>query len=183
MLVSFVCNRAEELYPMLECSISGNYGQIRVSPEEYRRKEASGQLTDQERQEFNEPGPFSITSYCEALLKSDFYGEELCLRLLSMLFKVRITVLDGDSLIGKRVRHQNSALNTDIILIHVSRCHYIAMGKFSFAAYNSLPKPHATKMHCDALSSIQTTLRSIPNVLRLIRTIIYPVQCSFSGGV
>ena len=70
MLVSFVCNRVEELYPMLECSISGNYGHIRLSPEEYRRKEASGQLTDQERQEFNEPGPFSITSYCEALLKS-----------------------------------------------------------------------------------------------------------------
>ena len=60
MLVSFVCNRAEELYPMLECSISGNYGHIRLSPEEYRKKEATGQLTDQERQEFNEPGPFSI---------------------------------------------------------------------------------------------------------------------------
>ena len=108
MLVSFVCNRAEELYPMLECSISGNYGHIRLSPEEY-----SGQLTDQEREEFDEPGPFSITSYCEALLKSDFYGEELCLRLLSMLFKVHIIVLDGDSLVGVRVRHQNSALNAD----------------------------------------------------------------------
>ena len=128
MLVSFICNRAEELYPMLECSISGNYGHITLSPEEYRRKEASGQLTDQEREEFNEPGPFSITSYCEALLKSNFYGEELCLRLLSMLFKVCITVLDGDFLVGIRVRHQNSALNADVILIHVSRCHYIAMG-------------------------------------------------------
>ena len=129
MLVSFICNRADELYPMLECSISGNYGHIRLSPEEYRRKEASGQLTDLERQEYNEPGPFSITSYCEALLKPDFYGEELCLRLLSMLFKVRITVLDGDSLVGIRIRHQNAALNADVILVHVSRCHYIAMGK------------------------------------------------------
>ena len=160
MLVSFVCNRAEELYPVLECSISGNYGHIRLSPEEYRRKEASGQLTDQERQEFNEPGSFSITSYCEALLKSDFYREELCLRLLSMLFKVCITVLDGDSLVGIWVRHQNS-LNTDIILVHISRCHYIAMGRFSFAGYNNLSKPHAMKIHCDALSSIQTTLQSM----------------------
>ena len=177
MLVSFVCNRAEELYPMLECSISGNHGHIRLSPEEYRRKEASGQLTDQERQEFNEPGPFSITSYCEALLKSVFYGEELCLRLLSMLFKVRITELDGDS-----VRHQNSALNADIILIHTSRCHYIAMGKFSFAGYN-ISKLHTMKMCCDVLSSIQTALRSMLNALRSIRSIIYLVQCSFSGGV
>ena len=168
---------------MLECSISGNYGHIRLSPEEYRRKEASGQLTDQERQEFNEPGPFSITSYCKAFLKSDFYGEELCLRLLSMLFKVCITVLNGESLVGIRVRHQNSALNADIILIHVSRCHYIAMGKFSFAAYNNLSKLHMTKMCCDVLSLIQAALRSIPNALRSIHTIIYPVQCSFSGGV
>ena len=129
MLVSFICNRADELYPMLECSISGNYGHIRLSPEEYRRKEASGQLTDLERQEYNEPGPFSITGYCKALLKSDFYGEELCLRLPSMLFKVRITVLDGDSLVGIRIRHQNAALNADVILVHVSQCHYTAMGK------------------------------------------------------
>ena len=129
MLVSFICNRADELYPMLECSISSNYGHIRLSPEEYRRKEASGQLTDLERQEYNEPGPFSIMSYCEALLKNDFYGEELCLRLLSMLFKVRITVLDGDSLVGIRIQHQNAALNADVILVHVSQCHYIAMGK------------------------------------------------------
>ena len=129
MLVSFICNRADELYPMLECSISGNYGHIRLSPEEYRRKEASGQLTDLERQEYNEPGPFSIMSYCEVLLKPDFYGEELCLRLLSMLFKVRITVLDGDSLVGIRIQHQNAALNADVILVHVSQCHYITMGK------------------------------------------------------
>ena len=158
MLASFVYNRAEQLYPMLECSISGNYGHIRLSLKEYRRKEASGELTDQEREEFNEPGLFSITSYCEALLKSNFYGEELSLRLLSMLFKVRITVLDGDSLVGIRVRHQNSALNADVILIHVSRCHYIAMGKFSFAGYNNLSKPHATKLHCNALSAMQTAL-------------------------
>ena len=155
---------------MLECSISGNYGHIRLFPEEYRRKEASGQLTDQEREEFNEPGPFSITSYCEALLKSNFYVEELCLRLLSMLFKVCITVLDGDSLVGIRVRHQNSTLNADVILVHISRCHYIAMGKFSFIGYNNLSKPHATKMHCDALSLMQTALRSMSNALRSIHS-------------
>ena len=53
-----------------------------------------------------------------------------------MMFKVRITVLDGDSLIGIKVRHQNTALKADAILVHVSRCHYITLGKsfqlFSF---------------------------------------------------
>ena len=129
MLVSFICNRAEELYPMLVCSISGNYGDIRLTAEEYKRKPDRNQLSDKERQEYNEPGPFSIVPYCEALLKPNFYGEELCLRLLSMLFKVRITVLDGDSLTGIKVRHQNTALNADAIQVHVSRCHFIALGK------------------------------------------------------
>ena len=41
MFVSFICSRAEELYPMLVCSINGNYGHIQLSPEEYRRKQAS----------------------------------------------------------------------------------------------------------------------------------------------
>ena len=135
MLVSFICSRAEELYPMLVCSISGNYGHIWLSPEEYRRKQASDQLTVQERQDFNELGLFSIVSYCEALLKSDFYGEELCLRLLSMMFKVCIMVLDGDSLVGIRVRHQNAALKADVILVLISRCHYTAMGESSFITF------------------------------------------------
>ena len=129
MLVSFICKRAEELYPMLVCSMSGNCGHKRLSADEYKKKRDRNQLTEQERQEYHEPGPFSIVTYCEALLKPTFYGEELCLRLLSMLFKVRITVLDGDSLIGIKVRHQNTALNADAILVHVSRGHYIALGK------------------------------------------------------
>ena len=131
MLVSFICNRAE-LYAMLVCSISGNYGHIRLSADEYKKKRDRNQLIEQERQEYHEPGPFSIVTYCEALLKPTFYWAELCLRLLSVSFKVRITVLDGDSLIGIKVRHQNTALNADAILDHVSRCHYTAVGKSSF---------------------------------------------------
>ena len=158
LIVSFICSRAEELYPMLVCSISGNYGHIRLSAEEYKRKQDSNQLTEQERQEFHEPGLFSIVTYCEALLKSNFYGEELYLRFLSMMFKIQITVLDGDSLIGIRVRHQNTALNVDAILVHISRCHYIALGKFFYcfllSIFSNPHKPHATKVHCDASSSI-----------------------------
>ena len=158
MIVFFICSRAEELYPMLVCSISGNYGHIRLSAEEYKRRQDSNQLTEQERQEFHEPGPFSIVTYCEDLLKPNFYGEELCLRLLSVMFKIWITVLDGDSLIGIRVRHQNTALNADAILVHISRCHYITLGKFFNCFLSSIfsnpHKSHATKVCCNASSLI-----------------------------
>ena len=36
MLVSFICQRAEELYLMLVCSISRNYGHIRLTAEEQK---------------------------------------------------------------------------------------------------------------------------------------------------
>ena len=74
ILVPFICNRAEELYPMIVCSISGNYGHIRLSADEYKKKKDRNQLTDQERQEYHEPGPFSIVSYCEALLNPTFFA-------------------------------------------------------------------------------------------------------------
>ena len=45
-----------------------------------------------------------------------------------MMFKVRITVLDGDTLIPTKVRHSNVALRADLVLVHVCRCHYIPLG-------------------------------------------------------
>ena len=64
------------------------------------QKLAEGTITDQEKEEYEEPGPFCIASYLEALLKPSVYGEELCLRIISMLFKIRMSVLDGDFFAG-----------------------------------------------------------------------------------
>ena len=128
MIVNFICDRVDELFPMLKVAISGNYGHLRLTPDEYNRKLAEGTITDQEKEEYEEPGPFSLASYLEALLKPSFYSEELCLRIISMLFKIRISVLDGDSLLAIKVRHTNVALKADLVLVHVKRCHYIPLG-------------------------------------------------------
>ena len=95
-----------------------------------REKWISHTITDQEKEEYEEPGPFSIASYLESLLKSNFNGEEICLRIISMMFKVRKSVLDGDSLLAIKVRHSNVALKADLVLIHVKRCHYIPLGMY-----------------------------------------------------
>ena len=128
MIVNFICDRVDELFPMLKVAISGNYGHLRLTLDEYNRKLAEGTITDQEKEEYEEPGPFSIASYLEVLLKPSFYGEELCLRIISMLFKIRISVLDGDSVLAIKVRHTNVALKADLVLVHVKRCHYIPLG-------------------------------------------------------
>ena len=128
MVVNFICDRVDELFSMLKVAISGNYGHLRLTPEEYNRKLAEGTITDQEKEEYAEPGPFSIASYLEALLQPSFYGEELCLRILSMLFKIRISVLNGDSLLAIKIPHTNVALKAGLVLVHVKRCHYIPLG-------------------------------------------------------
>ena len=135
MLVSFICTHAEEFYALLVTAISGNCGHIRIDKREYDRLMGLQQLTATQRtqvEEYREPGPFSIVSYCEALLKPGFYGEELCIILLSMMFKVRISVFDGDSFLAIKVRHTNTPFNADVHLVHVSRCHYIALGMCEF---------------------------------------------------
>ena len=112
MIVNFICDRVDELFPMLKVARSGNYGHLRLTQDEYNRKMADGTITDLEKEEFEEPGPFSIASYLETLLKPTFYGEEICLRIISMLFKIRISVLNGDTLIAIKVRHTNVQCST-----------------------------------------------------------------------
>ena len=38
MIVSFICDRVDELFPMLKVAISGNYGHLRLTQDEYQRK-------------------------------------------------------------------------------------------------------------------------------------------------
>ena len=132
MLVMFICEQLDFLYPMLRLSISGNYGHIRVSSTEYNRLRGLSDPTRAQHlqmEEYEEPGPFSIITYMENLLKPSFYGEEICLRLLSMIFQVRITVLDSDTFIGIKIRHDNRPLKADMLLVHVDRHHYIPLGE------------------------------------------------------
>ena len=177
MLVSFICGRAEELYALLVTAISGNYGHIRISQREYDRLMSLQQLTDAQNtqiEEFKEPEPFSIVTYCEALLQPSFYGEELCIILLSMLFKVRITIFDGGSLVAIKVRHTNTPFNADVHLVHVSRCHYIALGMYHFIYFINVSKTICIKkMHRDVSSSISTTSRSISSASRSISCICF----------
>ena len=129
MVVSFICQNLDSLYPMLRLSIAGNYGHLRLSRTQYEDLRDSNLLTPQQREEYLEPGPFSVITYLENLLKPNFYGEEIVLKVLSMLFQVRITVLNSESFLPIKINHINKALKADVIFVHVDRHHYILMGK------------------------------------------------------
>ena len=113
---------------MLYIHIKGNYGHLRLPKQEYEAKEKAGTLTPLEREQYHEPGPFSVVTYVENLLKLSFFGEEIAITVTSMMWQLRVTVLAADSLIQTRIRHSNKLSNADLILIRTKQLHYIPAG-------------------------------------------------------
>ena len=78
--------------------------------EEYRAKIDNRTITDAEHEAYNEPGPFSIFAYLNNLLNPGLYGDELCLLLILMIWKVCITVLHAESLKAIKIHHMNRSM-------------------------------------------------------------------------
>ena len=130
------------LWPLLHVCILNNFGHHRLSEEEFQAKMADGTIMDAEREAYSEPGPFSVHAYLQSLLKPGFYGDELCLLIISMIWKVRVTVLHAETLLAIKFRHMNVSMKADIILVHCSGSHYIPLGISSpFTSIISLSYP------------------------------------------
>ena len=103
---------------MLKEHIRGNYGHLRLTKQQYEKKCADNTLTDVEQEDYLAPGPFGYASYLCALLDPGFWGDEICLVGISMIWQVGITVLDADTLHTLRIRHSNTLHIPDIVLVH-----------------------------------------------------------------
>ena len=125
MVVLFIIENFEMLWPLLHVSEMNNLGHIRMPEEEFQSKLAAGTLTDQERALHDELGPCSVYGYLNQLLQPGFYGDELCLLVISMM---HITILHAETLRAIKVRHMNQALKVDFILVHCGGSHYIPLG-------------------------------------------------------
>ena len=126
-VICFIIDNFDILWPMLNFSIKGNYGHLRLTPEEYAAKESDGTLTDLEREDYNAPGPFSVIQYLEQLARPSFFGDEIVLLVISMMWRVRITVINGQTLAPIKIRHRGPAMRADMILVHCNNNHYIPM--------------------------------------------------------
>ena len=92
-----MANHNTFLFPILKASIATIYGFPRMSEEDYLQKYNDGTLTQNEADDHNTPGPFSYFGYMQALLKEGFWGDELCLALISMMWQISTTVLKGET--------------------------------------------------------------------------------------
>ena len=86
--------------------------------EDYQKKYNDGTLTQMEADDLNTPGPFSYLRYMQALLEDGFWGDELCLELISMMWQISITVVKAETFHQIKFRHSESPKNTDLVLIH-----------------------------------------------------------------
>ena len=134
MVVLFMVENFDMLWPLLHICVLNNFGHLRLT-EEFHTKVADGTITDEEREAYSEPGPFSVYAYLQNLLKPSFYGDELCLLIISMMWKVHISVLHSGTLVAIKFRHLNISMKADIILVHCSRSHYIPLSRCLFISF------------------------------------------------
>ena len=114
---------------ILRGHIAGNYGHVRLSAAEFKRKTDDGTITQQEREEYNEPGPFSFHTYLEYMLDRHSWGDEIVLVILSMLFQLRITVVNTNTLLSTQIRHSSPLHEADVVLLLAGGNHYMAAGE------------------------------------------------------
>ena len=139
MIVLFMVENFDMLWPLLHICVLNNFGHLRLTEEEFQTKVADGTITDEEREAYSEPGPFSVYAYLQNLLKPSFYGDEVCLLIISMMWKVHISVLHSGTLVAIKFRHLNISMKADIILVHCSGSHYIPLGRCLFISFPFLP--------------------------------------------
>ena len=132
MIICFIVDNFELLWPMLHFTIKGNYGHLRLTTDQFREKERLGTLTDREREEYFKIAPFSVVTYLEQLMRPRFYGEEICLLNMSMMRKIKITVIKGQTLKPIKIHHRNPAMKVGMVLVHCNIAHYIPFCEFCF---------------------------------------------------
>ena len=148
------------LWSLLHICVLNNFGHIRLTEEEYGAKVNDGTITDVEHEAYSKPGPFSIYAYFDNMLKPRFYGDELCLLIISMIWKVCIMVLHAESLKAIKICHMNQSMKADFILVYCSGSHYIPLGMTLYIIFYSYSL--ITQHLCTIYTQLIHTLSFIP---------------------
>ena len=128
-----MANHHAFLFPILKASIATTDGFPRMSEDDYQKKYKDGTLTQNEADDHSTPGPFSYLGYMQALLKDGFWGDELCLALISTMWQISITVVKRETFHQIKFRHSESLNNTNLVLVHCQGRHYVPAIKSLFS--------------------------------------------------
>ena len=127
-LVILIFTYKEFFYDYLKEAITKDYGAEKMDADEFAAKEAEGTLTQQQITDQGLPGPFSLVTYCEHLLKNGTWGDMNSLMLISCLWQMSITSINAKSLHEVRIRHNMPLRETDVVVIHIGGDHFMGTG-------------------------------------------------------
>ena len=74
-------------------------------------------------------GPFSFKSYLMKMMKWSFWGDETVLWSVSMMWGLKIMVVNSKMLQEYRIHHDVALRHVDVALVYNASTHYSAAGK------------------------------------------------------
>ena len=74
-------------------------------------------------------GPLSYRDYLHNLLRRYFWGDEIMLWAVLMMWGLKVTVLNSKTLQEYRIRHNSAFKDVDMGLVYNSYSHYSAAGR------------------------------------------------------
>ena len=114
---------------LLRDHIKAQYGPPRLPTDEFKKKLAEGALTAEQKEDQVCPGPFSLVTYLEYLLKKGTWGDYGVLLVISMMWQVKVTVILGESLHQERIRHNSGMRYGDLVLVFCGGNRYVPAGE------------------------------------------------------
>ena len=112
----------------LKYSLATTYGQDRPTEEEITRKKKEGTITSEQAHDYRLPGPFTFAEYVQHLLTDGTWGDDHVLTLVSLLWQVKITILNAATLGEIRIRHNDRLSDAELVVVFIGGDHYMGTG-------------------------------------------------------
>ena len=114
-VAAHIIHNVEFLYPIISTHIQGNYDHLRLSDDAYKNKKRLGILTQEDKDDYEAQDPFNLVTYLKALIKKKFYGDEIVLIVISMMWQVHISIWNAETLRQIKIRTFNNTLSIQLL--------------------------------------------------------------------
>ena len=112
----------------LKFSLASTYGQERPTEEKIAQKEQEGTISSEQAHDYRLPGPFTFVEYVQHLLTDGTWGDDHVLTLVSLLWQIKITVLNASTLGESRIRHNERLSEAELVVVFIGGDHYMGTG-------------------------------------------------------
>jgi hypothetical protein len=77
-------------------------------------------------------GPFSLQSYLAHMLKEDSWGDQVVLHSISMMFQIRLSLINADGLYCLSFKHRGGLSDADAVVVYNGESHFMGTGNYNF---------------------------------------------------